>query len=256
FWVPEWDLPPGQVSRQQVLTYPVVNLVVQPHAFEGDVTAHGPHTSISHRDLEGRGWAVGTLLEPAAVPAVLAAAGPHAVSARALVDNCLALHEPDLLNEVSAAMSTERAERYTWAIEVVAHWLRVRLAAAGAPDREGLLANALLEAVRGLPSADAPMDDSPPLRVAEVARELGTSARTLERVSLAHTGFTPAALIRRRRLQEAADRLQRDPTLDLTSLAHEVGYADHAHLTRDFRAVLGFTPSDYRLGALEPRPNF
>jgi AraC-like DNA-binding protein len=53
-------------------------------------------------------------------------------------------------------------------------------------------------------------------------------------------------------LQQAADRLQRDPTLDLTSLAQEVGYADHAHLTRDFRAVLGFTPSDYRLGALEP----
>jgi AraC-like DNA-binding protein len=28
----------------------------------------------------------------------------------------------------------------------------------------------------------------------------------------------------------------------------EVGYADHAHLTRDFHQVLGFTPSVYREG--------
>jgi len=82
--------------------------------------------------------------------------------------------------------------------------------------------------------------------VAEVAQELGTSTRTLERIALGYTGFTPAALIRRRRLQDAADRLRRDPTIDLARLATEVGYADHAHLTRDFRQVLGFTPSVYR----------
>ena len=29
-------------------------------------------------------------------------------------------------------------------------------------------------------------------------------------------------------------------------VAHRLGYADHAHLTREFRAVLGITPSRYR----------
>ena len=69
-----------------------------------------------------------------------------------------------------------------------------------------------------------------------------------ERVAGTHTGFTPAALIRRRRLQDAADRLRHDPGANLAGLAHELGYADHAHLTRDFRTVLGFTPTTYRLG--------
>src|SRR5579859_5769932 len=97
FWIPEWDLPPGEVWRQWVLTYPVVNLVIQPAAPEGEVTAHGPHTSISYRDLTGRGWAVGTLLKPAAVPAVIAAAGQRAVAARQLVDQHVSLEQPELL---------------------------------------------------------------------------------------------------------------------------------------------------------------
>ena len=42
--------------------------------------------------------------------------------------------------------------------------------------------------------------------------------------------------------------MRNDPAVDLAALAAEIGYADHAHLTRDFRAVLGFTPSSYRAG--------
>ncbi len=236
FWIPEWDLPPGEVSRQRVLTYPIVNVVIEPGAPEGDVTAHGPHTTISYRDLKGRGWAVGALLKPAAVPAVVAG-----MRVPSLVDTYFRLDEPELVRDISRHMRSPGPTRHELAAEVLAAWLRRRLAAIGAPDREGLLANRLMERVNGA--------GEPPRRVSDVARQLGTSTRTLERVSLAHTGFTPAALIRRRRLQDAADRLRRDSSLDLATLAQEVGYADHAHLTRDFRTVLGFTPSDYRAGA-------
>jgi hypothetical protein len=242
FWVPEWDLPPGQTSRQVVLTYPVVNLVVQTGAPEGDVTLHGPHTAVSYRVLSGRGWAVGALLRPAAVPAVLTAARTS-IGARALVDSWVALDEPELLSKVGEAMASRGPQE---AIHVLANWIGARLVAGGAPDRDGLLANALLDLVDALPaSTDSPCRE-PPQQVVHAARMLGTSTRTLQRVCLAHSGFTPAALIRRRRLQDAADRLRRDPTLDLARLAQDIGYADHAHLTRDFRAVLGLTPSGYR----------
>jgi AraC-like DNA-binding protein len=53
-------------------------------------------------------------------------------------------------------------------------------------------------------------------------------------------------MIRRRRLQEAAERLRTDRAADLATVAAELGYADQAHLCGDFRAVLGFTPSSYR----------
>jgi transcriptional regulator GlxA family with amidase domain len=61
-----------------------------------------------------------------------------------------------------------------------------------------------------------------------------------------HVGLSPAAMIRRRRLQEAAQRVRENPEADLASIAAELGYADHAHLTRDFQAVLGIAPRTYR----------
>lgn len=45
-----------------------------------------------------------------------------------------------------------------------------------------------------------------------------------------------------------------DPDTDLAAIAADLGYTDHAHLTRDFRQVLGFTPSEYRRESLVAPP--
>src|SRR5690625_4663035 len=66
FWIPRWDLAPGQTSRQQLLPFPASNLVVEPCG----VTVSGPSTGVSHRELRGRGWAVGALLRPAGIAAL------------------------------------------------------------------------------------------------------------------------------------------------------------------------------------------
>ncbi len=68
----------------------------------------------------------------------------------------------------------------------------------------------------------------------------------LQRLAQRYVGLPPAAMIRRRRLQEAAQRLRAEPETSLAALAAELGYTDHAHLANEFRAVLGFTPSAYR----------
>ena len=90
------------------------------------------------------------------------------------------------------------------------------------------------------------------LTTAAAAERLHVSERTLQRLARRYVGLPPAAMIRRRRLQEAAERLREDPGTALATLAHELGYSDHAHLTRDFGTVLGFTPSAYRSGATPP----
>jgi AraC-like DNA-binding protein len=48
------------------------------------------------------------------------------------------------------------------------------------------------------------------------------------------------------RISEVADRLWNGAD-DITWLAVEYGVADHAHLTRMFRRVIGTTPSEYRV---------
>jgi AraC-like DNA-binding protein len=58
--------------------------------------------------------------------------------------------------------------------------------------------------------------------------------------------MTPHEVIRRRRLQEVAARLRTGSGEDLARVAAETGYADHAHLTRDFRDSVRQTPRDFR----------
>lgn len=225
FWIPEWDIEPGRSSRQHLIGFPACNLVVE----ESVTGISGPTTRASHRDLTGRGWAVGALLRPAAVPSFVA----EPATAR---DTYREVDLPDLSTAVRAAMDTDTpvAERHRHAIAAFTDWLVDRL---GTPDEEALLANRMVEAAEADPEL---------VTVTDLAAHLHVSTRSLQRLATKYVGLPPAALIRRRRLQEAAERLREHPELDLSALAHEFGYVDHAHLTNDFRRSLGFTPSAYR----------
>lgn len=225
FWIPEWDIEPGRSSRQDIVGYPALNLVVE----TGAVTLSGATTRASHRDLRGTGWAVGAMLRPAAVASLID--DPVAV-----IDQERRLDEPELLDAVTTAMASGEGHRER-AVEAFSQWLAVRVGPLGAA---ALQANALVEVLLG---------DDAATSLEEAATRLAVSVRTLQRLAHRHVGLSPAAMIRRRRLQEAAQRLRADAGLDLTTLAMSFGYADHAHLTRDFRTVLGIVPSQYRSDA-------
>lgn len=233
FWIPEWHLAPGRVSRQEIIAFPACNLVV-----ESDLVGlAGPTTRCSFRDLTGSGWAVGALLRPAAVP--------HLVEDPAAIrDAYRTLDLPDLHAAVTAAMTSDDQDdaRRSRAVEAFAHWLEERMPA---PDREALLANTMADLIDADPSV---------LQVEQAAARLGVSVRTLQRLARQYVGLPPAAMIRRRRLQEAAERLRREPGTDIAAVANDLGYADHAHLTTDFRNVLNFTPSAYRGTTARLRP--
>jgi AraC-like DNA-binding protein len=54
--------------------------------------------------------------------------------------------------------------------------------------------------------------------------------------------------MRRARLHEAAERADRGDAVDWAALSADLGYADQAHLTRDFTATIGVPPARYRCG--------
>jgi AraC-like DNA-binding protein len=225
FWIPEWDIEPGRTSRQHLIAYPGSNLVVQPDG----VVFSGPTTRAAYRDLAGRGWAVGALLRPAAVP--LFTADPSS-----LRDTEMAVAAEDLRLSVSEVMNTYDGDtRRERAVGAFAGWLACF--AGPAVSEEALLANRLMDVIGS---------DASVVRVEDAASALAVSQRTLQRVARKYIGLSPAALIRRRRLQDAAERTRLDASADLAAIAAELGYADHAHLTNDFQKYLGFTPSTYR----------
>ena len=82
-----------------------------------------------------------------------------------------------------------------------------------------------------------------PRSIHHLASQLGTSERTLRRRMLAEVGLTPKRYLRTVRLQSALCALAHDGLDMAASIAIEVGYADQAHMCREFQQMLGCAPS-------------
>jgi methylphosphotriester-DNA--protein-cysteine methyltransferase len=82
------------------------------------------------------------------------------------------------------------------------------------------------------------------------AGEVGWSHRHLIAKFSQQVGLRPKTAARLVRFDRAADRVGRGRRLDWGLVAAEVGYADQAHLVRDFRQFTGSTPTEFAARAL------
>jgi AraC-like DNA-binding protein len=82
------------------------------------------------------------------------------------------------------------------------------------------------------------------LRVDDLAVRLGLHVRSFERRFVEHLGLPPKRLARLVRLRHVLGRLHSRDYATLADLAHACGYADQAHMTRDFKALTGRTPGE------------
>ncbi|MGL5810546.1 MAG: helix-turn-helix domain-containing protein [Nocardioides sp.] len=237
FWVPVWSLPPGAVSRQRVLQYPVCQLVIAPDY----ARVVGPRRGMSVKELSGAGWAMGAMLQPAAGGRLLARPMTDVVDADVELADLGRFDGDALAGQVRALLGRDPADRDA----------QHRAAAAMATELAGLLpltdedrlVNAIVDYVEHDPEVR---------RVGQICEKFGLGERTLQRLGARRIGLSPLWLIRRRRLLEAIERLAEPDRPRLARLAGELGYADQAHFHRDFRAVIGRTPAEY---AAEPRPD-
>ncbi len=245
FWAARWQLPAGVVHEQQVLTHPGANLAVghSEPAPDGttrlEATFHGVSTRLSTRRLSGTGWTVAALTFPGGAGALVTRAG------RELVDRVLPLAEvlpargagadrPGLLAEVAAAEDeASRVDRLRTELETVL---------SRAPAARVEAARQVARVAR-LAAGDASLR-----RVEDLADAAGTTPRTLQRMFIQHAGVSPTWVLRRQRLLEAAEAARTGGGLPWSLLAATLGYADQAHLVRDFRSHLGRTPTQYLAG--------
>lgn len=111
-------------------------------------------------------------------------------------------------------------------------WVRNALARAASADQ------AVTEACRLL-IAD------PRLKIDELARKFGWNARMIHRQFLGACGYGPKHFQRIMRIQRAIRVLHVEAPAGASDLAIAAGYADQAHMNRDFREITGFTPGRY-----------
>jgi AraC-like DNA-binding protein len=83
--------------------------------------------------------------------------------------------------------------------------------------------------------------------VSRLASDVALGERQLGRKFAIHTGVTPKRFAQLVRFRLVRDRLLQDAFReDLAALALEAGYADQAHMTRDFRRFAGVSPNAHR----------
>ncbi|WP_344669406.1 helix-turn-helix domain-containing protein [Catenulispora yoronensis] len=226
YWLSTWNLPPGVRHEQQVLLHPVVNVVFEPHG----AVVSGVDTGRFAVEMKGSGRALGVMFRPAAFAPFLD--GP-----------LTALTDQDVpLSRVPALADLEP--------------LLVPLVADPAVSGERLAAVVDAALTERIPAERQPCEtttewaelavrDRTLTRVEDLALAAGVGMRTLQRAFTEHIGIGPKWFLRRYRIYEAGERVAHQETVDWSVLAADLGYADQAHLTRDFTAAFGLPPAQY-----------
>lgn len=102
------------------------------------------------------------------------------------------------------------------------------------PDRH------VLEAIHALHAS------TEQVAIKDITLHSGLSLRHLERRFQEWVGVTPKKLSSIRRFNLARQAIIARPAIDLTSLAHQMGYYDYAHFSNDFKTYLGLTPPTFK----------
>lgn len=223
YWIVTWDLPSGQSYPQHVLPHPVVNLIIEPAV----AVAVGVQIGRTTKVLERSGRALGVMFRAGGFSPL--APGPMT----RLTDR--SAHLVDWLG----------ADAGRWADQVRA-----------APDQREMVAAAERFLRARLPIEPHPCEDATALvdrivadpslrRVDQLAALAGRSERTLQRLFAAHVGVSPKWVVRRYRIYEAAEAVAHGQDVSWADLAADLGYADQAHLTREFSAAFGVPPQQY-----------
>lgn len=227
YWTGAWDLRGQTPHVTELLGDPCVHFVFE----QGDGEHAGSRvvgvwTRLWRRTLQGQGRVRGVKLRPGAV--------------RAFVD------EPAfrLSNQITPLRSVfgdeaDALHDAVWkheqdgpAFELLEGWLRSRRCR---HEPVGL-AVALVERI---------VSDPEITTVEALSAASGHRVRALQRLFRDWVGASPKWVIRRNRLQEVALRIEKGELLSLAALAAELGYTDQAHLARDFKRVVGKSPSAF-----------
>jgi AraC-like DNA-binding protein len=88
-------------------------------------------------------------------------------------------------------------------------------------------------------------DISGPHEIAALAREVGTSARTLSRLFSSQTQLSFKSWCQRARIAAAIERLSTETNVPVKQLAAEFGYASVPAFSHAFRQVTGKTPTEF-----------
>lgn len=224
YWLIDWDLTEPYVS--QVVPHPSINIVFQRYAGqEPFAEISGIGLDLFVQKLEGKGRVCGIQFRPGGFR-------PFAPDTPVSDWTGRRVRQPAVLpdTDATAILAPDDEDARVAALDAFLLGLGPR------PDPQADHAMALVDRIR---------TDRTIRRVTDFARAEGISVRLLQRLFAAYVGVGPKWVILRYRIHEALERAETDREPDWAALAADLGYADQAHLVRDFTATVGVPPTTY-----------
>jgi AraC-like DNA-binding protein len=244
YWIPRWDLRGKPAYEQTILPHPNVHLVFEPSG----AGIYGVDRRLFTRSLSGLGLAFGvrftaggfrpfwqapiSQLTDRVVPAVRLFGPPAEKTRQAIMGSGSGSDSgfgSGLGSGLGSGSGSDDARMIGYAEALLCSVL---------PEQDPLAEQAA-ELVSRI-TADSGMR-----RVDQLSAASGMTPRSLQRLFADYVGVSPKWVMRRARLHEAAERADSGEPVDWASLASDLGYADQAHLTRDFTVTIGVSPTRY-----------
>ncbi len=223
YWVVSWDVPPGREASITLLPHPCVNVVLD----RGRLTVHGVGQARFTYTFRGIGGVFGIKFRPGGFLPFLGRPLSDITDAVLPAEELWGPAAAALAERMAAVPAVDRrvalVEEFLWE-----RW--------PPPDPQVELVQRIVAAL---------LHDRTIARVDDVTEMFNINPRTLQRMFQRYVGVSPKWVLRRYRLQEAAEQLAAGERTDWTRLALDLGYFDHAHFIRDFRAVVGRSPAEY-----------
>jgi AraC-like DNA-binding protein len=241
YWIPRWDLRGKPPYEQTILPHPNVHLVFE----AGGAGIFGVDRRLFTRTLSGLGLAFGIRFTAGGFrpfwQAPISQLTDRVVPAARLFGPRVEKTRQAIIGDAGGFDAGDFDTGDARMIGYAEALLRSVL-----PERDPLA-----EQVAALVSR---ITDDPGLRrVDQLSAESGMTARTLQRLFADYVGVSPKWVMRRARLHEVAERADSGEPVDWACLASDLGYADQAHLTRDFTVTIGVPPSRYAAAMRRPR---
>lgn len=224
YWIVEWNLKDQPPYTQKTLPYPCVNLVFD----LGKTAVFGVVTGAFDYTLHGTGKVLGLRFKPGGFYGLLGA------PVRSITDKTVSLQAALGLDGNQAELAVLTCNDDQSMVDAATALLLPLLTPV---DQQ------LIQIQQWLALLQTNTDMQ---RVEQFAKHIGVNIRTLQQMFVDYIGVSPKWILRRYRLHDLAFCLAEGTQPDLAQLAVDLGYFDQAHLSKDFKKLIGCTPASYR----------
>jgi AraC-like DNA-binding protein len=229
YWTVEWDLCEPQV--RETLPHPSMHLIL-----EDDLAQlAGVFTKKFTRTLAGTGRVFSVKFRPGGFRPFVT------MPVRVFSNRVLALQDVFGIAAAGLAQRVLAHADHQVAIALIESFLR---ACDPRPDPAIELVGRICERIAG---------DRAITKMEQIVGEFGIGTRKLQRLFDDYVGVSPKWVIQRYRLHELVERLHATAAIDWAVTAIDLGYADQAHLIRDFKKLVGATPAGYARTVTAPK---